>query len=101
MPKAVDSVLDRVTRRGIRLSRRGFTLYYLKLLHPPSPRIVISQKVDKRAVVRNRLRRQIRSILQASGLTNRAMVVIVRRELLGTPFIELKAEFGKVLTQVK
>lgn len=101
MPKAADSVLDRVTRRGVKLSRRGFTLYYLRLLNPPTPRIVISSKIDKRATVRNRLRRQIRSILKAATPHHRAIVVIVRRELLGLTFAELRSEFDKVLTLVK
>lgn len=94
-------ILDRVTRRGTKFSRRGFTLYYLKVLNPPRPRIVISQKIDKRAVVRNRLRRQIRSILSGADLNRRAIVVIVRKELLALSFQELKTEFGRVLNQIQ
>jgi len=101
MPKAVESVSDRVTRRGTKLSQRGFTLYYLKLLNPPRHRIVISQKIDKRATVRNHLRRQIRSILSQTGLANRALVIIVRKELLGTPFAALKAELMRAIDQIQ
>jgi len=100
MPKAAEDVLDRVTRRGTRLSRPGFTLYYLKLLSPPRPRIVISHKVDKRATVRNRLRRQISTLLRQAKLTNRAIVVIVRKELLALSFAELKSELGQALNRI-
>lgn len=100
MLKAANDVIDRVTRRGTRLNRRGFVLYYLKALHPPRPRIVISQKVDKRAVIRNRLRRQIRDIISGTRLTNRAIVVIVKKELLEISFAELKKSLVAILTQI-
>jgi len=101
MPRVSDDVLDRVTRRGIRISRRGFTLYYLKFLNPPAPRIVISQKVDKRAVVRNRLRRRIRAIVQTYRLPNRALVIITRKELVALTYPELKQQVGDVLGQIQ
>jgi len=101
MPRVSDDVLGRVTRRGVRISRHGFTLYYLKLLNPPAPRIVISQKVDKRAVVRNRLRRRIRAIIQTRALTNRALVVITRKELIALTYPELKQQIGSALHQIQ
>jgi ribonuclease P protein component len=101
MPKAANDVMDRVTRRGTRLSRRGFALYYLKTLRPPRPRIVISQKVDKRATVRNRLRRQIREIIKSAQLTNCAIVIITKKELLDLSFAELKQLLGNTLSQIK
>jgi len=101
MPKTADNPLDRVIRRGAKLNQRGFTLYSMKMLHPPRPRIVISQKIDKRSVVRNRLRRQIRAILDRALPPNRAVVIIVRRELLGLSFTELQARFQSVLTQLQ
>ncbi len=100
MPKAANDVMDRVTRRGTRVSRRGFVLYYLKILHPPRPRIVVSQKVDKRATVRNRLRRQIREIIKGAQVTNRAVAVIVKKELLELSFAELKKTLGSILSQI-
>lgn len=101
MPKAANDVMDRVTRRGTRFSRRGFVLYCLKVLRPPRPRIVISQKVDKRATVRNRLRRQIREIISKAQLTNRAVVIIVKKELLDLTFAELKQLLGSTLSQLQ
>ena len=100
MPKAANDVIDRVTRRGTRLNRRGFVLYYLKALRPPRPRIVISQKVDKRATVRNRLRRQIREIINKAQPANRAIVVIVKKELLEISFTELKKSLVATLAQI-
>ncbi len=100
MPRAANDVMDRVTRRGTRLSRRGFALYYLKILHPPHPRVVISQKVDKRATVRNRLRRQIREIIKSAQLTNCAVVIIVKKELLESSFAELKKSLLATLAQI-
>ncbi|MFA5010141.1 MAG: ribonuclease P protein component [Patescibacteria group bacterium] len=101
MVLAANNLLDRVTRRGTKFNRRGFALYYLKVLDPPRPRIVISQKIDKRAVVRNRLRRQIKAILSGADLGRRAVVIIVRKELLALSFSELKTELGQVLTQIQ
>lgn len=101
MPASADDVLDRAIRRGTKFSRRGFTLYVLKAFRPPAPRIVISQKVDKRAVVRNKLRRRIRSILAKENLTSRAIVIITRKELISLSYPQLRAELNPVLTQIK
>lgn len=100
MSQVSGDIYDRITRRGARVSRRGFTLYALKLLNPPRPRIVISQKVDKRAVVRNRLRRRIRAIIQRHAPTHRALVIITRKELLDLSFAELTQALAPILSSL-
>lgn len=100
MPQAPDDVFDRVIRRGARVNRPGLTLYSLKLLHPPRPRIVISQKIDKRATARNRLRRQLRAVIRQYPVANRALMVIVRKELADRTYAELKQILGGALSSI-
>ena len=63
MMAVVQTELDRVMRRGRRVFQPSFVLYYLPLSRKLSPRIVVSQKVDKRSVVRHKVKRRIRHIL--------------------------------------
>jgi len=82
--------LDLVMRRGIRVSRPGFTVYAKRLTESYRPRIVVSGKLDKRATVRNRLRRQIRSILVPYLGDTIGIVIVCRPEILTMTFSELK-----------
>ncbi len=100
MSATTNTVADRVMRRGIRINRRGFVFYYLKILHPPRPRIVVSQKIDKRATARNRLRRQIREIIRQVGPKNRAIAIITRKEILEMSFTEIKRTLTEILTRI-
>lgn len=82
--------MDEVVRKGRSIRRPAFTVCYVTTPKPPSPRIVVSQKVDKRATVRNRLRRQIREILRKLPIVNLALVVIVKKEAVTLEFTALR-----------
>ena len=75
------NVWDRIMRKGKRISGPDFTVYHLRLSAAPRPRIVVSQKVDKRAVVRNKIRRRLRSILNQILPPGTGLVIIARPKI--------------------
>lgn len=95
--KASPSALDYVMRRGVRAHGPGFTLYYKTVTGNPRPRIVISQKVDKRAVVRNRIRRRVRAALSPHLAPGRGIVVVCRPEAATLPAVELSTSLVRTL----
>ena len=101
MAKPVVDPLDIVMRRGRRVHRPGFSVYWLPLTVPLAPRIVVGQKVDKRATVRNLIRRRIRSVLSQAHLRGVGLVVVGRKPILELTFQQLKADLGRILQQIK
>ncbi|MBD1911133.1 MULTISPECIES: ribonuclease P protein component [unclassified Leptolyngbya] len=66
--------------------------------------ISISQKVSKRAVVRNRIKRQIRAILREflpHLQVGRRLVISVRPNAVGCEYQEFLRELRKLLTQAE
>jgi ribonuclease P protein component len=61
---------------------------------------IVSSKVDKRAVVRNRLRRQMSEIIKnnfkniASGFD---IVLVAKKEIIGKPFFEIEESLKNIL----
>lgn len=100
MTKSANSVLDKIVRRGRSVRGPGFVVYYGPIANKLNPRIVVSGRIDKRAVVRNRLRRQLRDILKLKDFNNLGLVVIVRKEILSFNFQALKQNFLKALNKV-
>ena len=92
--------MDEVARKGRSIRRPSFTIYYAPTPKPPRPRIVISQKVDKRSTVRNRLRRQIREILRGIAIVNLALVVIVKKEAVILEFAALRDQLKSALAKL-
>lgn len=77
----------KVHRSGLRLSSRFFKFYVLENgLDCPRFGITVSKKVDKRAVVRNRIKRLIREVLR-----------VLRAELVANYDIVIIAREGSVL----
>jgi ribonuclease P protein component len=92
--------LDQVMRRGRRISRPGFTIYYLPHRVAVRPRIVVSQKVDKRATVRNKIRRRIRAILRQAAPAGWAIIVITRPEIGRYDYPALRTALQNLLKQI-
>lgn len=84
-------------RRGKRVAGPDFTVYYLELSGAPRPRIVVSQKVDKRAVVRNKIRRRLRSILNQILPSSTGLVIIARPSIRHLSYQLLKQKLTKML----
>jgi ribonuclease P protein component len=97
MNARVQADLDRVMRRGRRVFAPGVVVYFAPLSQPTKPRIVVSQKVDKRSVVRHKIKRQLRHILQGLHLGNLGVVVVTKKEILDRSFAELHKTMGSLL----
>ena len=100
MSKSANNALDKIARRGQSVRGPGFVIYYNRIFKPSTPRIVISGKVDKRAVIRNKLRRQIKNIIDDANFSNIGLVVIVNKEILGFGFQALKQNFQKAFKKI-
>lgn len=97
MSAKVQSELDLVARRGRRVFAPGLVVYTLPLRKPAKPRIVVSQKVDKRSVVRHKVKRQLRHILSRLTLGNIGVVVVTKKEILDINFAQLREQLSRIL----
>jgi ribonuclease P protein component len=95
MASQADSELDKVMRRGRRVFQPGFVLYYAPIRVVAKPRIVVSQKVDKRSVVRHKVKRRIRHILSHSSFGNMGVVIITNQEILKQSFAQLSSSIRR------
>jgi ribonuclease P protein component len=79
-----------------------FSLYYLKDI-TLSYAAVVSKKVSKKAVIRNRNKRRVREILrkQADHLTSGAYVVFIKRDLATIKHPFLKEELLSIVTKMQ
>lgn len=89
MPKK--DIFTHVRSKGTRVSSGAFSVYYKDVGKKVSPRVVISLKIDKRAVVRNRIRRQIKEILRDISPTL-GIIVIIKQLVLKKDYQEMKQE---------
>lgn len=96
---------DAVYQRGFRRGSRCFTLRVLKRPEQPTRiGISISRKVSKRAVVRNRIKRQIRAILRIflprtkSGFS---IVIGVRIEAVECDYSQFLQELEQLLIKAE
>lgn len=88
--KSAQHALDQISRRGRRVFRPGLTIIHAPLPYSVKPRIVISSKIDKRSVVRHRIKRQIRHILQGADIKNLGLVVVVNKQIHDQSFAQIK-----------
>lgn len=66
--------------------------------------IIISLKVSKKAVIRNKIRRRIREILKnniVKNKENRDFVIIVSKNIIDKDFQEIKENILKILEKIK
>jgi ribonuclease P protein component len=64
---------------------------------------VVSKKIDKRAVVRNRLRRQLAGAILTSLPEIKpgwGIIFLTKRSLVGQGFAEIKSEMGRCLKEL-
>ena len=85
-----------VRSKGARGNSSAFSVYYKDVGCPLNPRVVVSQKVDKRATVRNRLRRQIREIL-AQHSPAIGVMVIVKKPALEMTFQAMRTDLQRII----
>ena len=67
--------------------------------------VVVSKKVDKRAVVRNRIRRRIYEIIRRNfelvPKKHDYIISVYSRDLLDMPYLELEKLIGELVTESK
>lgn len=97
MGAKVQADLDRVMRQGRRVFAPGLVIYTSPLTRPAKPRIIVGQKVDKRSVVRHKVKRRLRHILQSLVIGNLGVVVVAKKEVLQQSFPELLASIAKAI----
>ena len=94
MPKK--DIFTTIRLKGARVSSSAFSVYYKDVGKKVSPRVVVSLKIDKRAVVRNRIRRQVKEILKDISPTL-GMIVIIKQLVLKRSFQEMKKELLELI----
>ena len=100
-----------------RLSREAFSRFFVagkrhhttlfQIIYTPHPTfhasVVVSKKIAKTAVLRNKLRRRIYDIVRrqrvATGMTG-VYIFITKPEVVKTTFTELKAQVEAALTKI-
>jgi ribonuclease P protein component len=85
-----------VFRRGERIRRGFLTVYFLPGTQPAAT-VIVDTKLSKKAVVRNKLKRQLRSILQKGELPTGSLVARAYPGLEKESFASLQQLVGQCL----
>lgn len=92
-----------IFQRGARVNGRYFTLHYLANNQKNNRwAVVVSTKVSKRAVRRNRLRRRLSSLLKASQNSIKPgydLVVVVKNDFFAENVDALNIEYAQVISK--
>jgi ribonuclease P protein component len=96
--------IDKIIKSGRRLATSSFMIRTISSVRPaPRVTVVVASTVSKRAVIRNRLKRQtrhqIRQLLQGVNLSVDIMVSL-KRESLGRESIDRLAELRQGLSKL-
>jgi ribonuclease P protein component len=86
-----------------RLYGRYVTVFYMKTdIEIMRGVVVVPKKVSKKAVVRNKIKRQIRSLLSKCLITlkNYDLMVVVKKESVGVSFSELAQDFENTVVKL-
>lgn len=93
--------ISRLQRLGNKIYTRGFILAYKNSIGPSSRiAITVSKKVDKRAVVRNTVKRRLREVfrtLKEQLSQNIDLVIIARKEALECNYDECARQISSAL----
>lgn len=94
-----------VLRRGRSLAGTALRIKWIPIQYPPSHATVVAGlAVDKRATVRNRLKRQVREALRPRLPSLRFpvnLMVFVLKSAIGRTFQELQTELVSLLTRAR
>ncbi len=96
---------DRVFHHGQRFGNRHFQFYYLKNRKSTNRLgIIVSKKVSKRAVVRNKVKRRIRASYQqemANIAQGYDMIIIAKKRCAEDPYQDLNRSFKHLFYKTK
>lgn len=104
LPKLKRKDFERIFREGKKISSPEFTIYWQKNQKILSRwAIIVSQKLSKKAVIRNKLKRQLREILRKEGKEIKGfdLIIIPRPLLLEKNFSDLQEILRENLKQIK
>lgn len=79
------------------LNSQSFSVRYRKNDEDLKVAVVVSKKVDKRATVRNKIRRKILESVQKSGVGNTDLVFYVKKEI---DIPEIEKEVSEALSRL-
>jgi ribonuclease P protein component len=93
----------RIFQRGNRINGKYFTLYYLENKQTTCRwAVVVSTKVSKRAVRRNRLRRRLNSLIRESQAGLRLgydIVIVVKTDFFMQSTDTINLEYAQVISK--
>ncbi|MFC1632757.1 ribonuclease P protein component [Patescibacteria group bacterium] len=100
--------IDRIFKEGRRFHSKDATIHVSwekdGVEYPPRGTIVVSKKVAKKATDRNRIKRQVRSIIESiidELPANLLFIIVVRSDFAGKTYQEIEAEIYTLLKRSK
>jgi len=96
------TVISSIFKTGDFVRTPFFNLYYKKIFSPPQILVTISNKVEKRAVKRSRLRRQIqeafKEIIESLNPSTK-IIVVARKGIIGENYYNIKQELLRAISK--
>lgn len=97
---------DRLFQKGKRFNSKDLCCYYLKgTQKEPRLAVVVSKKISKRAVDRNRIKRKIRALVlknkEEISYTRNDILILAKSEILKSTFRDLERQFENLLKGIK
>lgn len=97
--------IQKVFQKGGQIKSRFLAIRFCKSIKKNSRlAVIISNKISKKATIRNKLRRQMKSIffnLQKNFSGNYDMIIIGRSGIVGMAFQEMKCDIEAMLHRAK
>ena len=98
--RVTKELFQTVIKSGGTLSGSFFVFRYIKQKYPQYA-FVVSKKIAKKAVDRNKLRRRGYSVLNNYKLKDYLGVFFYKKEAQKASFIEIKEDVGNILNKLK
>ena len=95
--------IDEAMKNGKSLKGRFLAIKYLKGSEPAKITAVVSKKVSKGAIKRNKVKRRIREsaieLIKEGAMPNGSMVIIALKEALDVPAKDIRDDLSAVLNR--
>ncbi len=89
-----------VKRGGVNIKGRSFICLYLRNPEQKKLTVIVSTKFDKKAVVRNKVKRQIREIVSKNlaKLPNGFFMFVPKKHIINNTYEEISSDINQVLS---
>jgi len=94
--RADPEFFTRATSHG----NRVFVVFWEKALKPPTINVIVPKTTSIKAVVRNKLKRQVKSLLSQEKSLPKTLVIVVKRPAVGLSFAEITSNLVHVLGKI-